>query len=460
MREGTLDAAARESTPPPPNTVPEPVMTETVPHVGRCPRCGTPVTGAMKFCPACAYRLAPTPVPPRDDRRSGGRWLQALVLLVFALLVVGVVQLGIRTFRGPEHAKGTPAVVPIRSRLTVRDDLRRLMVSLDAGFADYVESKEGLKWVHVGAERMLKFEVTRGMYAEYVEACQEDPTRIPAFLRDAWRPKKTGQEERDAERLRFARAFVDHWWARVRDVVRERSGRDPPRPRDFAAPLPERYDTLIVVPPSWIFLTPYEELRWELPAAKGPIPENLPVTDVSWLDAEAFAAWASDVLGLEANDRLRLPTLREWLRAGRAGDGKRRYPWGDEPLVYACNSQSFWHEDQTAELLPVDYRYSDDGGGVTPEDIWAMSGNAREWVRNDRLVEQRTSDGGVIFGIAAPDNPPEEDASTAPTVGGSYLDGILDCTVTTEPDSLGYRDKGARFEDVGFRLWMRGSWTG
>ena len=80
---------------------------------------------------------------------------------------------------------------------------------------------------------------------------------------------------------------------------------------------------------------------------------DLPVTDVSFDDAEAFAAWLGE----------RLPSEQEWEKAARGPNGNL-YPWGDE----------VWQNRPTS-IQPVtafpDRR--------SPYGAYSMEGNVFEW---------------------------------------------------------------------------------
>ncbi len=64
----------------------------------------------------------------------------------------------------------------------------------------------------------------------------------------------------------------------------------------------------------------------QLPSAEGWGRGRRPVINVSWDDAQAYAAWLSD----KTKKAYRLPTEAEWEYAARAGTQTRRY-WGDDP---------------------------------------------------------------------------------------------------------------------------------
>lgn len=90
---------------------------------------------------------------------------------------------------------------------------------------------------------------------------------------------------------------------------------------------------------------------------------ELPAMGMSWADAEAYCKWAGKRLATEA----------EWEKAGR-GEGKKRYPWGDEFGSGHANVDG--DEDGFKYLAPPGSFES----GRSPYGLYDMTGNVAEWV--------------------------------------------------------------------------------
>lgn len=109
-------------------------------------------------------------------------------------------------------------------------------------------------------------------------------------------------------------------------------------------------------------------LHWK----NGKIPpgkEEHPVVNATWMDAEAFCRWASQI----TEKMVRLPTEAEWEKAARGTDG-RKYPWGNHPpSKNLCNYiQTNWIYD-TSTIG----KYSPQGDA--PYGCGDMAGNIWEW---------------------------------------------------------------------------------
>ncbi len=132
--------------------------------------------------------------------------------------------------------------------------------------------------------------------------------------------------------------------------------------------------------------------------------EKLPVTDVSWEDANAFAKWAGK----------RLPTEEEWEYAARGSNPDNLYPWGAKWLDDAANVL----KDGAGlnQLSPV----GQFAAGASPFGVQDMIGNAWEWTASD----YKAYPGGTI-------NPPAAGYKNLKVIrGGSFNTNFSDATAT------------------------------
>ncbi len=169
---------------------------------------------------------------------------------------------------------------------------------------------------------------------------------------------------------------------------------------------------------------------------------NLPVIGVCWYEAQAYAAWLTEILQaaarLPAQETIQLPTEAEWEKAARGMDA-RRWPWGNKFNAAYCNSL----EGRVLLPTPVGaYPH-----GAAPCGALDLAGNVWEWCADWYAEDtyQKRSGQEVV-------NPPGPETGTARVVRGGSWDvthSYARCAARyrLEPDYFGY--------DAGFRLVRR-----
>ena len=141
-----------------------------------------------------------------------------------------------------------------------------------------------------------------------------------------------------------------------------------------------------------VWVLPRDESPWFATAWSS----KLPVVNVHWRDAVAYADWRSDRDGRS----YRLPTELEWEKAARGTDG-RSWPWGshfteipeDGVLRIQANVKTAPREDSAAatwELQPVDSFPIDE----SPYGIRGLGGNVADWCLSLSGIANGLSRGG------------------------------------------------------------------
>ncbi len=97
-----------------------------------------------------------------------------------------------------------------------------------------------------------------------------------------------------------------------------------------------------------------------------------PVINVSWQDAQDYIAW----LNRKTGQNYRLLTEAEWEYAARAGQGEKRFSWGDDPDYRQLEQHAWYTANSTGKTQPVGQKLANAFG------LHDLHGNVAEWVED------------------------------------------------------------------------------
>ena len=153
---------------------------------------------------------------------------------------------------------------------------------------------------------------------------------------------------------------------------------------------------------------------------------DVPVTGVSWLDAEAYCEWRT-----RNRDPVRLPTEAEWERAARGGLDGAGYPWGDTIPA--------WVPDGGRGPLPGPWAVT--VGATNGFGLHGIGGNIHEWCADWYAAD---------YYAHSPDRNPTGPASGVrrSSRGGAWRHAIT----VSRCAARSKIDPSFRYTDYGFRL--------
>jgi formylglycine-generating enzyme required for sulfatase activity len=157
--------------------------------------------------------------------------------------------------------------------------------------------------------------------------------------------------------------------------------------------------------------------------------DDLPVTNVSWHDAQTFTSRLSEATG----KNYRLPTEAEWEYACRGGASTAKYKYSGSNDLNLVGWYSFNSEGKTH---PVGKKAGNELG------IKDMSGNVWEWCRDwaaEYTDQPQTNPQGPETGTCRVNR------------GGSYLSDYLKCRVSFRSSA----NPDERSNEIGFRIVLQ-----
>jgi formylglycine-generating enzyme required for sulfatase activity len=167
-----------------------------------------------------------------------------------------------------------------------------------------------------------------------------------------------------------------------------------------------------------------------------------PVTEVSWYEARAFAAWFT--ASRQDGWRYALPSEAQWERAARGPAGRSPFPWGDGlragEQVRANTRETELGRPSPVGLFPA---------GCSVEEVEELAGNVWEWCGDQML---HYSDGSPFTRKEIPWLSDDEARSDRVVRGGSWINPAWYCRVSFR---LALRPS-ARWGYVGLRLVRSG----
>jgi len=219
-----------------------------------------------------------------------------------------------------------------------------------------------------GAEVCLPIRIARSTPTRLEARCPIDPARLPEGM--VYVAGGTGLVVGDprfvesVRRVELADFLIDR--AEVTNAAYARYVRAlEPSARRHAVPRRLLPGAVEATYPLW---TENPDGTWSFPEGAG----DHPVTNVSFNDARAYAAWAGK----------RLPTAAEWERAARGID-EREYPFGRRLDPEALNAH-------TGSIAPVETFRRD----RSPFGVFDMGGNVAEWTEDEATGAVATVKGG------------------------------------------------------------------